>query len=378
MISLHAAGGDVNLAWFGVRSPAVGYDGPRSGTIEQEVGTPGQPQTPPQFCPDDRSGMTDEQTGREPAAARKSVPVEITPCDDRNPSTMDERLQRRVQRYGWDLAADAYERSWLAPLAQAQSALLAAASPAPGEHVLDVACGTGLVTFEAARAVHPDGRVTGIDLSGRMIDVARQRAAHLALMNCNFARMDAEALALSDASFDLALCALGLMYVPDPDRALREMRRVLRPGGRIAIAVWGERSRCGWSVVFPIVDVEVASEVCPLFFRLGQKAALLQACAAAGFERIEQRRIDAPIVHADADAACDAAFVGGPVALAWSRFSADVRARVRSRYLDAIEPWRVAGGYRIPGEFVVVSGVVAEGQPSAILSDSEASLCARS
>ncbi len=66
-----------------------------------------------------------------------------------------------------------------------------------------------------------------------------------------------------------------------------------------------------------------------------------------------EQRIAATLDYADADEACDAAFVGGPVALAWSRFDDDVRARVRERYLAAIEPWRSGRGYRIPGEFVV-------------------------
>ena len=271
---------------------------------------------------------------------------------------MDGKLQRRVQRYGWDLAADAYERSWQAPLAAAQSALLVAASPASGERVLDVACGTGLVAFEAAQAVLPDGEVLGVDLSGRMINIATQRARDRNTPNCRFERMDAEALAVADASFDVALCALGLMYVPNSDRALREMYRTLRPGGRVAIAVWGERARCGWSAVFPIVDAEVSSDVCPLFFSLGQQDALASACDRAGFRDVRQHRFDAALIHAAAEDACDAAFVGGPVALAWSRFDAAVRKRVRVRYLEAIERWRIPDGYRIPGEFVVVSAVV--------------------
>ena len=78
--------------------------------------------------------------------------------------------------------------------------------------------------------------------------------------------MDAETLALPDAGFDVALNALGLMYVPEPEQAVREMRRVLRPGGRVGLAVWGERSRCGWAPVFEIVQAEVASDVCPRFF----------------------------------------------------------------------------------------------------------------
>ncbi|CAN7677870.1 methyltransferase domain-containing protein [Variovorax sp. LjRoot290] len=273
---------------------------------------------------------------------------------------MDARLQRRVQRYGWDLAAGDYEALWQAQLADARAGLLAMAAPAAGERVLDVACGTGLVAFEAARAVGPDGRVFGIDLSGQMVDAARLQSSNKALSNVGFARMDAESLALPDASFDLALCALGLMYLPDPERALREMRRVLRPGGRMALAVWGERSRCGWSAVFPIVDAEVASEVCPLFFRLGQQDTLARLCAEAGFEAVEQRRIATTLRYADGDEACNAAFAGGPVALAWSRFGEEVRTRVRARYLEAIDAWRQGAGYRVPGEFVVVGAAAPE------------------
>jgi hypothetical protein len=136
---------------------------------------------------------------------------------------MDARLQRRIQRYGWDLAAVDYESLWQAQLAEAQDALLALASPAVGERVLDIACGTGLVSFEAARAVGPSGHVLGIDLSERMVDAAERRARDLKLSNCRFSRMDAETLALPDASFDVVLCALGLMYMPDPEQALREM-----------------------------------------------------------------------------------------------------------------------------------------------------------
>jgi len=270
---------------------------------------------------------------------------------------MDAKLQRRVQRYGWDLAAHEYDTLWQAQLAAAQTAALAAASLAPGERVLDVACGTGLVSFEAARTVGPDGRVLGIDLSDGMVAAARQRPARQQVPNIAFARMDAEALALPDASFDIALCTLGLMYMPEPEQALREMRRVLRPGGRLVLAVWGERSRCGWSALFPIVAAEVASEVCPLFFRLGARDALTGLCEDAAFDRIAQCRMPTTLDYADADQACDAAFVGGPVALAWSRFEADVRARVRTRYVAAIEPWRHGERYRVPGEFVIVTAV---------------------
>jgi SAM-dependent methyltransferase len=267
---------------------------------------------------------------------------------------VDARLQRRVQRYGWDRAVDAYAEHWHAALAGVQAELLAAAAPAPGEQVLDVACGTGVVTIAAAQAVGARGRVVGVDLSGRMVEAATQRARAERLAHASFARMDAEQLALPDAGFDLALCALGLMYLPDPHAALCELRRVLRPGGRAALAVWGERARCGWAPLFPIVDAEVESEVCPLFFGLGQGDALARACARAGLRvTVQQRRADT-LDYASADEACAAAFAGGPVAMAWSHFDAATRARVRARYTEAIEPWRVAAGYRIPAEFVIV------------------------
>jgi ubiquinone/menaquinone biosynthesis C-methylase UbiE len=145
---------------------------------------------------------------------------------------MEARLQRRIQRYGWDLAAADYEALWREQLVCAQTRLLACAAPAPGDQVLDVACGTGLIALGAARLAGPQGRVLGTDISDQMVEVARRRAEGQGLSNVTFIRMDAENLALPDGRFDVALCALGLMYVPDPLRAVREMRRVVRPGGR--------------------------------------------------------------------------------------------------------------------------------------------------
>jgi ubiquinone/menaquinone biosynthesis C-methylase UbiE len=272
---------------------------------------------------------------------------------------MDARLQRRIQRYGWDRAAADYDALWDAPLAGARDAMTRAAALTPGQQVLDVACGTGSASLAASLRVGAGGRVFGVDLSGQMVEAAHQAAAAAGAANVEFARMDAENLSLPDAGFDAVLCAFGLMYLPWPERALREMRRVLRPGGRLALAVWGERARCGWSGCFEVVDREVASEVCPLFFRLGQGDRLAGACSEAGFGAVQTRRIGTTLDYASADEACDAVFMGGPVALAWSRFDAAVKARVRRHYIDTLSAWRDGPGYRVPAEFVVVSASVA-------------------
>ena len=264
---------------------------------------------------------------------------------------MDPKLQTRIQRYGWDLASSDYEPLWQQQLAAARTALLVAASLVEAEQVLDVACGTGLLTFEAARRVGPAGQVVGVDLSDKMIETARRMPG----TNVNFRRMDAQKLDLPAQSVDAVLCGLGLMYVADPLVALTEMLRVLRPGGRVALAVWGRRSHCGWAPVFEIVETEVSTDVCPLFFNLGAGNELASLCEQAGFEVFDNRRLNSTLVYADAATACDAAFVGGPVALAWSRFDEATRLRARQRYLSAIEPWRHQSGYRIPGEFVIVA-----------------------
>jgi ubiquinone/menaquinone biosynthesis C-methylase UbiE len=223
----------------------------------------------------------------------------------------------------------------------------------PGDRVLDVACGTGLVSFRMAVAVGEIGAVVGTDISGEMVEAARRSATERGAGNVSFERAEAEELLFADGTFDAAACALGLMYVPDPVRALREMRRVLGPGGRAAAAVWGARRNCGWAEIFPITDARVASEVCPMFFQLGTGDALVQAFAAAGFADVRSERLRTTLRYATADQALEAVFRGGPVALAYSRFDERTRRAVHAEYLDSIAAYRAGDGYRLPGEFVV-------------------------
>jgi SAM-dependent methyltransferase len=270
---------------------------------------------------------------------------------------MDANLQRRIQRYGWDRAVGVYEQSWAAQLRPAQQRLLEMAALQPGERVIDIACGTGLVTFPAAGAVGAAGHVLATDISARMVEYVSDDARDRGLTNVAARRLGAEELNdVPDQSFDAALCALGLMYVPDVPAALAQMHRVLRPGGRAVAAVWGARARCGWADIFPIVESRVQSDVCPMFFQLGTGASLQLAFEAAGFQQVQSDRLTTMLHYVTSDLAADAAFAGGPVAMAYSRFDEPSRLAARAEYIASIEPYRTASGYDIPGEFVVTRG----------------------
>jgi ubiquinone/menaquinone biosynthesis C-methylase UbiE len=269
---------------------------------------------------------------------------------------MDAKLQRRIQRYGWDKAAPYYEKYWQEQLAPARQRLLARATLRPGERALDIACGTGLVTFPAAEVVGPSGSVVATDISAAMVTYVAAEASRQSLAHITTARMDAETLKFPDGTFDVALCGLGLMYVPDPLEAMRETLRVLKPGGRLAAVVWGARDRCGWAEIFPIVESRVESDVCPMFFQLGTGERLAVTMTEAGFARVSSERFTTMLKYSNGDDACGAAFAGGPVALAYSRFGDAMRVEAHAEYLGSIAPYARGEGFEIPGEFVVADG----------------------
>jgi len=122
---------------------------------------------------------------------------------------MDPKFQRRIQRYGWDRAVGAYESGWQAQLAPAHDLMLDMVAPQPGERVLDVACGTGLVSLRLAAAVGERGSVVGTDISERMVEAASSIAGGRVIRHVQFLRHGAEAMPFPDASFDAAVCALG-------------------------------------------------------------------------------------------------------------------------------------------------------------------------
>jgi SAM-dependent methyltransferase len=274
---------------------------------------------------------------------------------------MDPRLQLRVQRYGWDAAAPYYQDGWSAQLKPAQDALLEMAGLQSGQRVIETACGTGMLTFPAAKAVEPNGTVLATDLSDKMVEEVTRLAGTANISNVTFARMGAEALDADDNDYDIALCALGLMYVPDPRKALSEMARVTRPGGKVVATIWGERRNCGWADIFPIVDAQVASEVCPMFFASGAPGIFSADFRAAGLGDILEKRLSLRLEFSDGDTLADAVIFGGPVAMAVKRFSSEIRDQVRAEFMATVAQFKNDdGSYSISGEFVTVSGTVQE------------------
>ena len=270
---------------------------------------------------------------------------------------MKPQLHRRIQRYGWDLAASLYDDHWQRNFEPVHQGLLALAGLEPGDRVLDMACGPGTLLLPLFAAVGPQGAVVGTDLSANMVEGARRAAAAHGIENASFERAEAESLGFADGAFDAAVCSLGMMYVVDTVRALQEMRRVVRPGGRVAVAVWGPRNTCGWAEVFSIVDARVRSSVCPLFFRLGMGNVLRDEMNAAGLVDVEIRRIRTRLFFDTPESACVAVFAGGPVALAYSRWDDALKAEAHAEYLASIAPYREDDGYHVPGEFVIARGL---------------------
>ena len=130
--------------------------------------------------------------------------------------------------------------------------------------MLELACGAGGAGLAAAECVAPGGEVVLSDVVAEMTSIAAARAESLGLTNVTTCVLDLEQIDQPDLSYDVVLCREGLMFALDPARAAREIRRVLRPGGRVALAVWGPRERNPWlGVVFDAVSAQLGTPVPP-------------------------------------------------------------------------------------------------------------------
>jgi SAM-dependent methyltransferase len=158
----------------------------------------------------------------------------------------------------------------------------------PGQRVLELAAGPGDTGFLAAELVNPAGMLVSSDASEAMLDIARGRAEVLGITNVEFMRLELEWIDLPTASVDAILCRWALMLLLDPEAAAREMRRVLRPGGRAAVAVWDQPAANPWATVpmqsmIKLGHVSPPEPGLPGMFALGAPGALQQVLESAGF-----------------------------------------------------------------------------------------------
>ena len=178
--------------------------------------------------------------------------------------------------------------------------LLQAVGIGPGQRVLDVATGTGVAALLAADRVGPSGRVVGVDISLPMLQVAQPKTLSQQIA---WMAMDGQALALRGESFDAVTCQLGLMFFPDPQRGLAEFRRVLRPSGRVGLAVLSHPAAFPYGIVFEALARCVPSEHRALLlgFSLGDRGRLETLLKAVGFRDVRVSSERAQVVFESFD-----------------------------------------------------------------------------
>ncbi len=196
---------------------------------------------------------------------------------------------RAFEHEGWQRAAEAYARSWARVTIQTTGPLLDAAGVTAGTRFLDVCCGPGLI----AGAAHERGaEARGVDLSEKFVEIAMGRYPGVA-----FGTGDAEALAFADGSFDAVVSGYGIIHVPDPQAALAEMARVLRPGGRLAVSVWSRpEPGTGFGIVYSAVqahaDLSVPLPHGPDFFQFSSPEVLSEALSTVGLAEVSVTRVE--------------------------------------------------------------------------------------
>lgn len=235
-------------------------------------------------------------------------------------ATTNEAFQLSTQ------AAEFYESKFVpAIFAGWAPHLIDVAGLRPGQRVLDVACGTGVVARAASEAVAPDGSVTGVDLNPAMLAVAQRIRPDL-----TWQEGDACALPFPDASFDSAVCQASLMFFPDPALALREMARVVIPEGTVAVQVWGTlESSPGYHRFAEVVARHAGPEAVELFgayWVLGELEDLLATFGRAGLEVATTRTRLGPAVFSSIDDFVTTEVESTPLL---ERIDADTYARIR-------------------------------------------------
>jgi ubiquinone/menaquinone biosynthesis C-methylase UbiE len=237
---------------------------------------------------------------------------------------VSERDPRETNPEQWDEVAESWARAAeedeKGASADAARWMLEAADLQPGERVLELACGAGRVGLQAASRVGPDGTVLCSDFSEAMVGAVRQRVDRLGMTNVDTRVLNAEDIDLDVEPFDVVLCRFGYMLMPDPAQALRESARVLRPGGRLVLAVWGESEKNLWlaailKAVMSHLGAPPPQPGDPGPFSLGDPARLRGLLDRAGFAEAEIAEVETAQPYDSLEAWWDKILdVGGPLA----------------------------------------------------------------
>lgn len=265
---------------------------------------------------------------------------------------------RRTSLETWGAMAPGWER-WRAQVEKTSAPvaewLIEQLDPRPGDTVLELAAGPGDTGFEAAALVGDQGRLVSTDFSPAMVSVARRRAEELGLTNVEHRVMDAERIELEDDSVDRVLCRFGYMLMPDPASALSETRRVLGPGGRLALAVWRGAEQNPWISIAGRLLVERGhlprpGPGEPGIFALANEEWVRALLEAAGFAVQRMEDVSVRFVYRDVDDYVRRAQdTGGNFAKVWRAVPEEERAAIRSELERAFAPFAVDGEHAMPG-----------------------------
>ena len=247
--------------------------------------------------------------------------------------------------------------------AQSAHRMLELADVRPGDRVLELACGPGGLGLAAAERVGRAGEVVLADEAAAAAAIAAARAADRGLRNVSARVLELERIDEPDGSYDVVLCREGLMFAVDPAAASAAIARVLRPGGRVALAVWGPRERNPWlGLVMDAVSAQTGAPVPPPGipgpFALGDLDELRGLLGGAGLEDVQVGELDVPLRAASFDEwwTRTSALAGPLSAILAGMPEAGVRA-LRERARAATRDYETAsGGLDFPGVTLIASG----------------------